>query len=111
MDENTMYIIIKIETLISTSLVGSLVETLNEQLIKDKDGLITLNAIALKQIETLRHTNHHKFVTQNRSFAAVNREIVCFLQDFLKQRFSIEKNHRVINRTKGKQQDYFNGNR
>lgn len=92
MDEKTMYIINKIEMLKSTPLIGGWVEALDKQVVINKDGSLTLNSITIKSIEIPRHKSHHKFVTQNRCLAAVKQEIVCSLQEFLKQRFSIDKN-------------------
>lgn len=68
------------------------VKALDEQLITDNDDVLTLNTIPIKQIKIPRLTSHYKFVTQNRNLAAVNQEILCSLQEFLTQRFSIDKN-------------------
>lgn len=83
-----MYIIKKIETFKYVPLIGGLVEALSEQIITNEDGLLILSTIAIIQIETTCHTNHYKFITQNRNLAAVNQEMLCSLQVFNKKVFN-----------------------
>lgn len=64
---------------------------LDNQFKTDEDESIKLNSISIIKMNTERQS-HYKFITQQRSLEAVNYEILCSLQEFLKQRFSIDEN-------------------
>lgn len=91
MDEKTNNFIKKIETLKLNPLLGGWVETLNKEIKVQQDGTFTLNNISLISKKPPRGNKYHQFVTHQRNISSINQEILCSLQEFLTQRFSIDQ--------------------
>jgi len=93
MDEKTNNFIKKIETLKLNPLLGGLIETLNKEIKVQQDGTFILNNISLISKKPPSRNKHHQFVTHQRNISSINQEILCSLQEFFTQRFSIDQEH------------------
>lgn len=91
MYEKTNNFIKKIETWKLNPLLGGWVETLNKEIKVQQDGTFTLNNIYLITKKPPHGNKHYQFVTHQRNISSINQEILCSLQEFLTQRFSIDQ--------------------